>query len=92
MADEKRGELVDYYPWARSRFRTRDGKPLSSRVLETKIHKFNLPIIRTGHGALIDPQAGDDRLREFAQQRRPQKVAPRGIAKTRMDAAAAAAE
>jgi hypothetical protein len=91
MSDAKHGELVDYFGvWGPSRFRARNGKPLGLRALELKIHKFNLPIIRTGHGALIDPVEGDDRLREFVQQR-PQKMRPRGLSKIRIEAAAAAA-
>jgi hypothetical protein len=91
MSDEKHGELVDYYGvYAKARFRTRNGRPLSVRSHEKKIHKFNLPVIVTGHSALIDPVQGDARLREFAQKRRPQKVLPRGIAKEAAAALAAA--
>jgi hypothetical protein len=92
MSDVKQGELVDYYNvWGPSRFRSRNGKPLSPRGLELKIHKFGLPVIPTGHGALIDPVQGDARLREFALQRRPQKVPPRRIAKEATAALAAGA-
>jgi hypothetical protein len=71
MSEGKQGALVDYFnDWAPKRFRARNGKPLSKRSHELKIHKFNLPVIWTGHAALIDEQQGDDRLREYALHRR----------------------
>ena len=70
----KQSELVDYYNvWGPSRFRARDGRPLSEETLAEKIPKFNLPVIETGNSALIDPVQGDDRLREYAQKRRSRR-------------------
>ena len=60
MSDDR---LVDYYlDYGPSRF-----GPVKKRSLQTKVKQFNLPIIRTGWSTLIDPQAGDDRLREYAR-------------------------
>jgi hypothetical protein len=83
MSEEKGSKLVDYYLWAASRFLTSDGKPLSKKTRADKARKFNLPIIQTGNSALIDPVQGDNRLREFALQRRSQKekAVPQRIAK-----------
>jgi hypothetical protein len=57
--------------WGPRWFCNRAGKPLSVRSLEMKIREFNLPVIRTGNGILIDPAMGEARLREFATQRPP---------------------
>jgi hypothetical protein len=63
------GQLVDYYTeYAPTRFRHRNGQPLGQRSFDMKIHQFNLPVIRTGYGVLIDPQKADARLREFEEQ------------------------
>jgi hypothetical protein len=39
----------------------------SRRSKQIAAKKFRLPVIKIGNTTLIDPQAGDDRLREFAR-------------------------
>jgi hypothetical protein len=73
-APEVTGELVDYYKvWGPSRFRNRTGEPLGQRALQLKVYEFNLPIIKTGHNALIDSLQGDECLRRHARIHTPRK-------------------
>jgi hypothetical protein len=75
--NDQSAPLVDYFAvYGPSRFRKPNGKPMGRRSLQKKILKFDLPIIRTGWGSLIDPVAGDARLRQFARQ--PPDREPRG--------------
>ena len=61
--------LVDYFgTYAPERFKKRNGQPLGSRSYEKKIYQFGLEVIRTGNGALIDPEKADDKLRTFAER------------------------
>jgi hypothetical protein len=69
--------LINYYEeYASTRFRKKSGEPYEKRSLQIFAKKFDLPLIRIGNCALIDPDAGDDRLRECAH--RPGEKEPRG--------------
>jgi hypothetical protein len=70
MSDDStvKAELVDYYcEWGPAHFRKSNGQPLGKRALQQKAKQFGLPLISTGWGALIDPVAGEDQLRQFAK-------------------------
>jgi hypothetical protein len=61
--------LEDYYAvYGPSRFRKNNGEPHKRRSLQIFAKKFDLPLIRAGNCTLIDPAAGDDRLREHAHR------------------------
>jgi hypothetical protein len=62
--------LVSYYRvYGPERFKTAAGRPLGRRALQKKIIEFSLPVIPVGKGdPLIDPVAGDDQLRRYAQR------------------------
>jgi hypothetical protein len=78
--------LVSYFEnYAPSRFIKKNGKPVHLRQQQINIRKFGLPIIETTKGnPLIDPVAGDNRLRELALQpqtpRRPGRPAGKAVA------------
>jgi len=62
-------DLVDFFSvYGPTRFKKPNGAPMGRRSLQKKIKKFGLPIIVIGWTSLIDPVAGDARLREFARQ------------------------
>jgi hypothetical protein len=77
---------TDYGP---SRFRKNNGEPHKRRSLQIFAKKFDLPLIRAGNCTLIDPAAGDDRLRDFAH--RPADKNPRGRGRPRRMGAEASA-
>jgi hypothetical protein len=63
--------LVPYYEvYAPARFPSAKTK----RAQQNIARKLRLPLIKAGHSTLIDPQMGDDRLRELAQfQMKPER-------------------
>jgi hypothetical protein len=69
-------DLVSFYDeYGPSRFRKKNGSSPKRRALQILAREYDLPLIRIGHAVLIDPQAGDDRLRELAH--RPAVKGPR---------------
>ena len=67
--NDQSAPLVDYFGvYGPSRFKKPNGAPMGRRSLQKKIKKFDLPIIVVGWTSLIDPDAGDARLRQFARQ------------------------
>ena len=62
-------DLLSFYDeYGPSRFRKRDGSSPKRRALQILAREHDLPLIRIGHAVLIDPKAGDDRLRELAHR------------------------
>jgi hypothetical protein len=80
MAETDNNGLVDFKVYAGERFKKPGGLPYGDRGLAQLIKKYRLPIIRIGWCKLIDPAAGDDRLREYTlhqEQRGPRRGRPR---------------
>ena len=62
--------LVDYYSdYAPKRF----PRAKSRRTQQDLAKRYRLPLIRVGYNVLIDPIAGDNRLRELAKHQEPEQ-------------------
>ena len=72
--------LVEFRTWFDQRIHWPDGRPYSTRSRQMIARRYKLPVIEVGHARLIDPQAGDERLREhalFQGEPQPRRGRPR---------------
>jgi hypothetical protein len=64
---------IDYNTYAEERFKRPNGVPLKRRSKQILAKKFRLPLIKVGWTTLIDPEAGDERLRQYALEQLEKK-------------------
>lgn len=75
MSDEAqvRGRIGQYKDWFNERFRKPDGSCYGDRARQNITRRIKPPIIKNGWSQLIDFDRGDDRLRELALHREPER-------------------
>lgn len=59
--------LVPFDDWFNARMKKPDGELYGKRAKQVIIKKFRLPVILVGWSRLIDPEAGDACLSQYAQ-------------------------
>jgi hypothetical protein len=57
------GGLEPYYEFASRVFSRADGSPIGRRAAQKIAKKYNLPLIRMGNSAFIDPAIAAEQLR-----------------------------
>ena len=84
MSDIANKEYVDYYGvYGPSRFRGRNGKKPSKRLLQKNIKVLNLPVAKIGWTTLIVPSEGDAQIAKFARGDKPEQPPRRGPGRPR---------